>query len=249
MTIRWRKKDEILLRKKIRNYNAKIDRLRKNNNFQNNLLPEKLKYKDVKNNINERRDFKTQLSLINALTKRGSEKIYKSTRGLQVPQFEIKQNKIKEREINRKRDIQIKRYKEMGITDRNKSLGFDTEDTAMHLNDLIRHKKYNYKNKSKNEYEAYKNSLKEYNITIEQLNERYRENLYKSIESGQSGYTPEQIEKLKSLLDKIDTQTIVDKYYTDINMNITFNYELSENEGKFETYFDAWVEVLNQNKK
>lgn len=240
--IRWRKKDTEELKRKVRNYNAKINRLIKKN-YNGELVPAKLKFKDVKNKIENRMEYKEQIQLINALTKRGSEESVKTKRGAVIPKFELEQTKIKVKKINKDRKKRKEAYEKTPPTDRNKSLG----ETAEHYRDMnvnkIRPKKFNWENMSKKDFEMYKKSLYEYDEKQQEKEQQYRDNFYKAMEAS---LNDEQFEQLKKIIDLIPSNKLVEKFYTDINMKIDFFYEPTEQQLKFEEIIESWKSVQEE---
>jgi len=87
--IRWRESDDRDLAKAVRNFNAKIDRLKKNpqklktnsltegmrDDYLINILPEKVSVKELKQLINTRQDLKREINSLKRFSKRGSEEI------------------------------------------------------------------------------------------------------------------------------------------------------------------------------
>jgi len=74
--IRWKKSDEEELKRVIRNYNAKINRLAKKNPAMKNALPEKIlsrDYNELKNMIVTRKDFNRELNALKRFSNKGSE--------------------------------------------------------------------------------------------------------------------------------------------------------------------------------
>lgn len=239
MAIRWRKKDEIELKNYIKKYNSKINRELKKGT-EKELLPEKLSFKNLKNRIVDRVDYKREISLITDFTKRDSMKIEKTNRGGQIPLWLKRQTETKLKQINKVRRKQRKIYESLPVTDRGEEISkqneFFKDNNLSRFND----KKVSWENKSKKDIIAFKESLKEYDVTKQEKDKLYRENYYKSVENG---YSPEQAKKLKKLLDEIDTDYIVTKYYTDINMNINFNYDESDRDIRYQEIINAWKKV------
>jgi hypothetical protein len=243
MSMRWRKKDESTLRKKVKNYNSKINRLKKKG-YDETLLPEKLNFKELRENLNDRRLFNNQVKIMDAMTKRGSEQTVKSDRGLVLPKFTIEEVKIKLSDINRERRKRKKEYEGKGFTDRNKKIP-NTEQVKNSMNTKeLKNKYFKFKNKSKNDFEMFKRTLNEYGDTVGQRNKDYRRNYYYSIFSN---YTKEQSADIINVLEQLDNNTLVDKYYTDRNMDIKYNYEKSNNDKRFKVLKDAWKSVVKEN--
>ncbi len=77
--IKWSEADEKELKRVVRNYNDKINRLAKKNPKMKNALPDKLYSRDVaelKNSIVTRTDFKRELKALKRFSDRGSEDMF-----------------------------------------------------------------------------------------------------------------------------------------------------------------------------
>lgn len=247
MAIRYTKKDEINLKKLVRNYNNKINRLNKKG-FDTNFIPQKLKLKDERKLIKsgERIDFKDRIKYYESFLKRGSENLVKSNRGLVLPKYEIDQVNIMLKKINRIRRKTKKLYKEEPLTDRNKNINQANKSLLKNLSiNELKDKKFSFKNKSKKDYEKFKKSLAEYYETQEERNKKYRDNYYKALENV---FSEDQSNKIKNVLDKLETDVIINKYYTDINMDIDFVYEPSEQNLLFKETLNAWKKELKKHK-
>lgn len=241
MSIRYTKKDEAKLKKKVRNYNAKIIRLR-NKGYNENLLPQKLNLKEEREKLKngDRKQFNNEFKIYGFFTDRNSEKTRKSDRGAILPLFREKTIEFKRKEINKQRKQKMDYYENMPITDRNKPIENGNRPRDIELYKL-KEKKFNFKNMSMKELEFYERTLKEYNENIGKKNNLYRSNYYKSLENN---LTPEQYKEITKVLDKIGTQQIIDKYYTDVNMTIEFPYEPIEQELKYNEIIESWNSVL-----
>lgn len=248
MAIRYTKKDEIKLKKLVRNYNNKINRLNKKG-LDANYIPSKLKLKNERELIKngERIDFNERIKYYESFLKRGSEKLVKSNRGLVLPKYEIDQVNIMLKKINRNRRKRKKAYENEPLTDRNKKINQANKEMLKNLSvNELKDKKFNFKNKSKKDYEKFKNSLSEYYQTQEERNKLYRENYYKAINTV---FNIDQSEKIIKVLDELSTDTIVDKYYNDINMDIDFVYEPSELSLIYKDTLNAWKKELKKSKR
>ena len=108
--IRWREQDIDLLRKEIRNYNRKIDRLMKTGAPEvKAALPPKMSLKTARSQIKTRSEFNATIKSIKRLTARGSEQIIKTRGGVTAPKFEIKEIEARVRSINARRKQQLSR--------------------------------------------------------------------------------------------------------------------------------------------
>lgn len=244
--MRYSKKDEETLKKKVRNYNAKINRLKKKG-YNENLLPQKKKLKEEREKAKqgERKDFNSLLKSVDTFLNRGSEEIVKSTRGLQLPKFRLSEIKAKLRKVNNERKKQREKYENIEITDRNKTgVQGMINERSMNINKL-EDKHFNFKNMSKKDFTYFEKTLNnELETKLEKKNRIYRENFYKAMENN---YNENQYEKLKKVIDNISTDILVEKYYTDLNMDLDFHYDESEQQIKYEETLNAWGEIMRDN--
>lgn len=249
MSIRWRKKDTLELQRLVRNYNAKITRLAKKG-YDAELLPDRLKFKDLKKKIETRQDFNTEVKVMRVFTARYSENVNKMERGALIPTFALKQAQIKIDTINRKRREQRKKIENMQVTDRNKKLGVKVKEYVDGGLEQMQDRNFNPKNMSKKDFAIFQKTLWEYNKTIEEKNSNYRDNLYKSFETVfKDTLGDDYVKDLYKILDNISTEDIIYKYYTDLNMNIQFSYDEVDLEMRYNIIRDSWEEYAKSKNR
>ena len=73
--IKWNESDSKELARAVKNYNAKITRLSKKEEYKGVILPEKASVKQLKELVSTRRDLQRELKSLQRFTKRGSETI------------------------------------------------------------------------------------------------------------------------------------------------------------------------------
>lgn len=138
--IRWNANDEQELKRVVRNYNAKINRLIKKNPSMKNVLPEKVSVGQMRKLINTRQDLKREINALKRFSKRGSEKI------VDVPgnDYNLKTTKWQKEEmtrrigiINRKRKARLKELAETELTSRGESLGYTKAEIGMGRAEII----------------------------------------------------------------------------------------------------------------
>ena len=102
--IKWREEDVDQLRREIRNFNRKVDRLMKKGSPEvKAALPPKLSMKTAKAGIQSRADYNRQLKQIRRFTEKGSEQLMKTSGGVTAPKFEIKEMQARVAQSNRQR--------------------------------------------------------------------------------------------------------------------------------------------------
>ena len=98
--VKLTKSDYNKLQKAVTNYNRKVNRILKNN--QNAIVPEKISYSELKNNILNKREINRIVNRLENFTKRGSEDIVTLPSGQKVTQWEYNQLKLDIRNIKRR---------------------------------------------------------------------------------------------------------------------------------------------------
>ena len=222
----------------------RLRRIQRENRFSKGyeyLLPEKIKYSDIKNKINSRDEYNTQIKLLNAFTVRHSENVIHTDRGANIPYYLKHQIETKLEVINKKRAKRKEKYEQLEMTDRNKKLGVKAKNFDDSNVLKINKKTFNYKYMSKKDLEYYLKSLNEFNENEEEKNRRYVENLFEAIKNN---FSEEQAEKLISVIKKLSDDVIIQKYYTDVNLNIDFMYDPLENDLKYDILLDSWGELI-----
>lgn len=132
--IRWRKDDSEALRKAVRNYNAKIDRLAKKNPEIASALPEKTTVRQMKELIDTRQDLNRELNSLRRFSKKGAEELVDvpdSEYNLKITKWQKSEMTRRVAIINRKRSKRLKEISEMEMTSRGESLGYTRGQLGM----------------------------------------------------------------------------------------------------------------------
>ena len=103
MAIRWRKKDLHNLRKAVKRFNAKIDRIAKKNPQVKQYLPEKMSVRQIRTEITERKDFNRILKSVNRFMQRGAENLTTLGNGVIITRFEKRELQYARQSINARR--------------------------------------------------------------------------------------------------------------------------------------------------
>lgn len=216
-SIKWRPEDIDQLRRQIKNFNAKVDRLMKKGTPEvKAALPPKMSMKTAKAGISSRSDYNKLMKSIGRFTERGSEAIIKTKAGVKAPKFELKEIEARVRSINAERR---KARQRLGAVDAgNKPLMGRIKDNA------YLPKKAAGKVKPK-DWEEYKKSV------MKQSAPGYKKNLdaaYKGhyMTMLDNLFTDEDdAEDLQMLKDKIDSMSVedfIDESMTDDVLYIQF---------------------------
>lgn len=132
--IRWSEQDTNELNRAIRNFNAKVTRLSKNNPEISNILPEKVSAKEIRKLIDTRQDLKREINMLKRFSKRGSEAIVT----IDDTEHNIRMTKWMKTEmnrrigiINRKRQKRLEDIEKLEMTSRGKKLGYTRGQLGM----------------------------------------------------------------------------------------------------------------------
>lgn len=244
MGIRWRKKDEEILKKKVNNYNAKINRLKKKN--YDGLIPDKINYNQLKDRIVERADFNAELKVINMFTSRGSEKIVsKNERNVGLSRFHQEMIDYKLKELNVERKKLKKELTQFPDTDRGKLI--QGERTVKYATEQVKEREFNFKYMNSKTFESYVESLDDWRKTKRESYNKLRVYLDTAYSNN---LTEEQYAKLKPLMNQLSTQEIIVNIYKDSVLTIKFVYEKGDQENQFNGILEGWQQVIaNRNKK
>ena len=158
--IKWSEADEKELKRVVRNYNAKINRLAKKNPKMKNALPDKLSSRDVtelKNLIVTRKDFNRELNSLKRFSNKGSEDMfiildsgetikkevydsnpdkYKSTYQTKITRWEKTEINRRVPIINKKRAKEKEKIEQLEVTINGEKVGYKKGDVGMDSNML-----------------------------------------------------------------------------------------------------------------
>lgn len=132
--IRWTQTDSQELTRAVRNFNAKVNRLVKQNPQLKNILPEKVQIGQLKELINTRQDLKREINSLRRFSKRGAEEI------VSVPEsdYNLKTTKWQKSEINRRvgiinrrRQRRLEEIQDIEMTSRGELLGYTRGQLGM----------------------------------------------------------------------------------------------------------------------
>lgn len=156
--IRWRDSDEKELKRVVRNFNAKINRLSKKNPDIKNILPEKKDWKEIKNLVTTRQDLNKELHMLERFSKnrnstdvfiilddgrtvkeevyRKHPEFYDSLRETKILRWEKNEINRQIPIINRKRAELKKQIEEIEVTYKQQGMNYKIGDVGMGNNML-----------------------------------------------------------------------------------------------------------------
>lgn len=109
--IRWRKKDETALRKEISRFNRELAKAKKLTPELADIMPKKLKFKDVKSSIQTRKDLKNFMATSARANSKSLSTPYANDKGLVITQYDVDKAKYNVSVINKRRASERRKYK------------------------------------------------------------------------------------------------------------------------------------------
>lgn len=105
--IKWRRQDYDVLKKAVKNFNAKIDRILKKNPYAEGYLPKKVSYKQLNADIQYRNDFNKLVSSLKRFSRKGAEEMI-TFLNKPMTKWERREGAIAKGNLNRRRAMQKK---------------------------------------------------------------------------------------------------------------------------------------------
>lgn len=242
--IRWTKSDEKELRRLVKNYNAKVNRVIKKDPANKDLFPERVKVSDLKAKIETRSDLKREMNSLKRFLKRGSEEIvYNNLDGADrfgITKYEKREIEIKVATINRLKAQMRKEIEEMEVKSRGKGVGYKNKEVGrMERLQLLQPKVFNFKTKKKRDYEHFKKGLEDADVYIKKkdiiLRDNYIDSLYEHLGTNQY------VEMIADKINSMPIDSFISKYYSDKEAVIEFIYDPLQASFKLETLInDVW---------
>lgn len=132
--IKWRESDYQELGRVVRNFNAKVSRLQKQNPQLKNVLPERVSEKALKELISTRQDLKRELNMLRRFSKRGAEEIVvidDTDYNIRTTKWQRTEMKRVANIVSRKRKAKLDRIMETEMKSRGESLGYTRGELGM----------------------------------------------------------------------------------------------------------------------
>ena len=131
--IRWQESDLRELRRVVRNYNAKLNRLARKNPELKNALPEKVGVRQLKELINTRQDLKREINALKRFSKKGMEQIVDVPNHdtLKITKWQMQEMNRRVGIINRRRKHRLELIEEMEVESRGEKTGYTRGDIGM----------------------------------------------------------------------------------------------------------------------
>ena len=132
--IRWTPADEEALRKAVRNYNDKIDRVAKKNPKEKSALPKKTSVKQMKELVGTRADLKREINSLKRFSKRGAEEVITAPGNkynLKLTKWQKEEMTRRAGVVNRRRKQRLKEISEQEVKHRGKKTGYTKGELGM----------------------------------------------------------------------------------------------------------------------
>lgn len=226
MAINYDKKLNNELTKVINNYNRKIARLKKKNY---EYIPSKITKKKIKENIQTKRELRKEINRLKRFTRRGSEEIITTKRGLKLNKWELENIKIERQRAFRKINKGLKIYetKKPMILGKVQDVTFAQMGSSEYTNLKAKKKillNKNINNLTKIELNRYKKILENINKPDESLG--IKENMIEIIEKNgyMAGIEKNTVDKIIESLEMVDYHKFSDLIEDEKAIKVMFNY-------------------------
>lgn len=247
--MKWRKLDEVELKKSIHNFNNKLRRLKKKYPENNKIYPDNYKYSELKREIVTRSDYNRILTEIKLFSQRGIEDICTNKHKVKAMKWELEVERIRLKVINSERARELRKVNKINIT-----IGGRTVETAsltITKRELSK-KKFNFDNiYSRYEFEIFKKTTRKQALSSYWINiqNKYVDNYIKALINV---FSPEQAKELIELINQIPLENMIELYHREMLGNIDYIYEPQEQGIKYEYLKDMFkenIELLEKLKK
>lgn len=225
--IRWRENDKKELARLAKNFNAKIDYQIKKNPELKNVLPEKVKVRDLKKDIVSRKDLNRTLDKLATFSQRGMEKIITNEKGEKATLFEIEQTKKNVRRLNAQRRAEQKKIDERPV--------YIDGKKVVNVQRMVQQQKakpieFNFDKSEKGSFKKFaeyvENKISDSHYTIEES--AYLQTLS---ETFYANYDVETAKRLTELAAKVGGEKLLALYYEGFEeISPNFHYDKNVNE-------------------
>lgn len=245
--IKWNKSDEAQLKTTIRNFNARRNALLKSHPELFDLTPEKQVYKEILPVLKEgtRRDFNKFIASLDRFRGEDVRQVKTFESGLQLTNYQIKENRYKLQAINAQRRNQLKKLLEANPTRINDDL---TTKGGVEIYDYLP-KKVNYnKIRPGKEYEKMVESLDKQSRESYSAEKsmRYKEAYLQAIENhltGPGGEMSDTVYDLFEFVNGLPEDFVMFNYFDDPILNIGFTSDPLPADTIAEAALNRWTEA------
>lgn len=132
--IRWTEADDKEVKRVVRNFNAKIDRLSKKDPQNKNALPDKISVGQIKELIDTRQDLKRELNSLKRFSVRGAEQLITipdNEYNLKATKWQIEDMSRRKGIVNRKRKKRLQEIEDTELYSGSEKLGYTRGQLGM----------------------------------------------------------------------------------------------------------------------
>lgn len=241
MSIRWKKTDKENLAKLVKNFNQKVTYWEK----KGVAVPSKIKMKDLKEHIFERKDLEETIKLYSKFLKKGAEKEIKTRSGNIVTKYEYEREK---RLWKKRENYKAKKYKELLNTEvviDGRKMGY-TYSHPLAPPALLKEfspkpfilDKEQKRKVGNNEWDAFKRSVEKFlvNNPLNETDKRYKENYLKALRNNN---IPTQIINAVKKISASELVNLLNQNY--LQTNIDYPYDEENHDLIVERLRNFWV--------
>ena len=240
-SIRWRNRDRDELKRVVKNYNAKVTRLKKKNPYIADLYPDKIKVSDVTKSIETRTDYNREIARLQRFSKRGAEEIKVSDEGATATKWEVQNFYYDQRRENNRRKKERERLEKMPVTSRGKDTGQTRATMGKIKENAVKPLNKKFDKLSQKEWEkakAYIDSRLDEKFMNEQKG-NMKDNYIKGLKN--AGFSKE----LVDLMEQLDSSKFVDVVDIDTEADFDFIYDPQELAYKNQVLLELWGSVMD----
>lgn len=248
--IRWRESDEQELKRVVRNFNAKIDRLAKKDPKNANTLPEKVRVGQLKELIDTRQDLKRELKSLQRFSKRGSEELVEipdSQYNIKITAWQKQEMSIRAGLVSRKRKKRKSELEELEVKSRGQELGYKVGQVGMGKADEIALRPIKAFYRTMNRVDVnkrFKSLVKQSQSTyFNRADEQYRKNYINSLLENYNS------EDIGDVIQKIEEMSIKDFIALVKSEDPNFEFNYPPNEDEYEQYVNQIKAIWTPNKR
>lgn len=240
--IKWRSSDIEKLSRTVANFNRKINRALKKDPAAAAYLPNKIKIKDLRQQITSRKDFNREVKSLARFSRKGAEMpVVAKTGNVQTVwmkrEIGIKVNNI----INAQRRAMKAHFGAMDVFSEGQNQGVKRSQTQSERMKEFEPKPYNFNNiKPGTEWEKFVESVeKQAKSSYDNAkHELYRENYVKSLDK----VFGDDAAAIVDAVNAMDIDLFMEKYFSNQDVTIEFNYDLNQDyDYKLELLGDVWL--------
>lgn len=243
--MKWRKSDEIELKRLIKNFNNKLRRVKNKHPENYKIYPKNYRFSDLKDNIITRQDFNRIISELKLFSERGKEDIITNSHKVKAMIWELEVENMRVKLINKERARELKKINKINITIGGKKI--ETASITITKRELSP-KKFNFDRMySRNEFEMFKKTT-EKQVTSNywfNIQNKYVDNYIKALVNV---FSPSQAAELIKVINQIPLEYMIELYHREMLGNIDYIYEPQEQGIKFEYLMEMFTDSINKIK-